>query len=306
MKYKVALAQVYPRLGDLDWNFELFCNKIREAIAAKAQLVVFPELGLTGYFLRDMVSNVALKKSSKQLKEFLSLSKKISICLGFVEETEKVEFYNSSLYIEGGEIVHIHRKVYLPTYGMFDEQRYFSRGNAIRSFKTKFGKIAILICEDLWHPTSVQIAVQDGANMILALSSSPGRGVGAPEKLYSTQMWEEMIRFYSALYGIHIVYVNRAGVEEGINFWGGSEVVNPKGEVLAKAPYFDESLLITELDDGQVRRSRLMSPILKDENIDLVLYELARIRSESARDQSGARQRTARPVSKRRNPKIRV
>lgn len=301
MKFKIALAQVYPKLGDLDANFELFKNKIQQAIKQKAQLIVFPELGLTGYFLRDMVSAVALKKSSKVFKELLTLSKKISISFGFVEETDSVEFFNSGAYLEKGELVHIHRKVYLPTYGMFDEQRYFSKGRSIQSFNSQFGRMAILVCEDLWHPTSVQIAVQDGAKVILALSSSPGRGVGTGENLYSTQMWEEMNRFYAGLYGVYYVFVNRAGVEEGVNFWGGSEVVNPKGKVIAKAPYFEEALLTAELDEGEIRRSRIMSPILRDENLDMVLYEFSRIRNESALDQSKPRGRNARKVSKRRN-----
>ncbi len=301
MKTKIALAQIYPRLGDLEWNFELFTRKIREAVKQKAQLIIFPELGLTGYFLRDTVSGVSLKQKSKIWKELLALSKKISICFGFVEETDSVEFFNAGAYLEAGELLHLHRKVYLPTYGMFDEQRYFSRGNSIRSFQTKFGRMGLLICEDLWHPTSIQIAVQDGAKFILALSSSPGRGVGTEEKLYSTKMWEEMNRFYAALYGVYIIYVNRSGVEEGVNFWGGSEVVNPKGQVITKAPYFEEALTFIELDEGEIRRSRLMSPMIRDENIDLVLYELTRIRNKSTHHQSKARPRNARSVSKRRN-----
>jgi predicted amidohydrolase len=240
------------------------------------------------------------------MKEFLQLSKKISISFGFVEETDAVEFFNAAAYIEKGEILHIHRKVYLPTYGMFDEQRYFSRGKSIRSFKTQFGNAAMLICEDLWHPTSIQIAVQDGSKMILSLSSSPGRGVGPNEKLYSSKMWEEMNRFYAGLYGIYYVFVNRAGVEDGINFWGGSEVISPKGEVIAKGPYFEEALLIAELDEGEIRRSRVTSPILRDENLDLVLYELQRIREESSGNQSKPRGRDARPFPKRRGQKGRV
>lgn len=306
MKHRIALAQIYPRLGDLEWNFELFRQNIQEAVREKAQLIVFPELGLTGYFLRDMVSSAALKKNSRLMKEFLQLSKKISISLGFVEETDSVEFFNAGAYIEKGEILHIHRKVYLPTYGMFDEQRYFSRGKSIRSFKTQFGKLGMLICEDLWHPTSIQIAIQDGAKIILALSSSPGRGVGPNEKLYSSKMWEEMNRFYAGLYGIYYVFVNRAGVEDGINFWGGSEVVSPKGEVIAKGPYFEEALLIAELDEGEIRRSRVTSPILRDENLDLVLYELQRIREESSGNQSKPRGRDARSFPKRRGQKGRV
>ncbi|MBI1871302.1 MAG: carbon-nitrogen hydrolase [Chlamydiae bacterium] len=306
MKFRVTLAQVCPRLGDLDQNIELFLEKIKKAIREKAQLIVFPELGLTGYFLRDMVSEVALKSSSKALKTFIALSKKISICFGFVEETDTFEFFNSALYLEKGKVLHVHRKVYLPTYGMFDEQRYFSRGKYIRSFETQFGRAGILICEDLWHPTSLQIAVQDGAKFILALSSSPGRGVGAQDKLYSTQMWEEMNRFYASLYGIYLIYVNRGGVEEGINFWGGSEVVSPKGEILVKAPYFDEALSIVELDSGEIRRSRIMSPILRDENIDLVLYELSRIRDQYAQNQSKPGRGNARKIPQGRNSKNRV
>ncbi|MBI1884057.1 MAG: carbon-nitrogen hydrolase [Chlamydiae bacterium] len=306
MKHQIALAQVYPKLGDLDANFQMFREKIRIAINQKAELIVFPELGLTGYFLRDMVSSVALKTRSKMFKELLNLSQKISICFGFVEETDSVEFFNSAAYLEKGELVHLHRKVYLPTYGMFDEQRYFSCGKAIRSFQTRFGKIAILICEDLWHPTSVQIAVQDGAQWILSLSSSPGRGVGKGDHLYSTQMWEAMNRFYAGLYGVYQVYVNRAGVEEGVNFWGGSEVINPKGQVMAKAPYFEEDLLKVELDEGEVRRSRVMSPLIRDENLDLVIYELTRIRNESTGSQSKPRRKSSRSIPQRRNSKNRI
>jgi len=302
MNFKIALAQIYPTLGNLSSNLELFIKRINEAIKEKAQLIVFPELGLTGYFLRDMVSTVALKEKSKAIQELLKLSKKISICFGYVEETPSVEFFNAGIYLEAGEIKHIHRKVYLPTYGMFDEQRYFSRGKNILSFDTQFGKMGILICEDLWHPTAVQIAVQDGAKIILALSSSPGRGVGPDEKLYSTQMWEEMNRFYAGLYGVYYVYVNRVGVEDGVNFWGGSEVINPKGRIVVKAPYFEENLLFADIDEGEIRRSRVISPILRDENIDLVIHEFTRIRNESLRDQSKSRRRNARPLPKRRNP----
>ena len=301
MNIKIALAQIYPRLGDLNSNLDLFRKKINEAIQEKAQLIVFPELGLTGYFLRDIVPSAAIQEKSKIFQELLKLSKKISICFGYVEETASVEFYNAGIYLEDGEIKHIHRKVYLPTYGMFDEQRYFSRGNTLRSFDTKLGRMAMLICEDLWHPTSLQVAVQDGAKIILALSSSPGRGVGEGEKLYSTEMWEAMNSFYASLWGAYIVFVNRAGVEDGINFWGGSEVVDPKGEAIAKAPYFDEALIYADIDEGAIRRSRVASPILRDENLDLVIRELTRIKDEHTGNQPGARRKNARPVPRRRN-----
>ncbi|MDP3981513.1 MAG: nitrilase-related carbon-nitrogen hydrolase [Chlamydiota bacterium] len=306
MAFQVALAQINPRLGDLDKNMALFEEQIALAIRKKARLIVFPELGLSGYFLRDMVSEVSICSNSLILKRLCTLSHKISIVFGAVEETQDVSFYNAAFYIEKGKLLHIHRKVYLPTYGMFDEQRYFARGKSARAFDTQFGRIAILNCEDLWHPSLVQLAVQDGARMIIAIASSPGRGVEEGLTLYSTQMWERMNRFYASLYGVFYIFVNRAGVEEGVNFWGGSEVIDPEGNVLIKSPYFDACMDMVLIDDAMIRQKRIVSPILREEDIHLTIAELERIRDKQSEPQSGTRKRNAGTLSKRRGPKDRL
>ena len=177
MIFKAGLAQIYPVLGDVEKNFALLKDRIGKAKKRGAELLVFPELSLSGYFLKDMVPVSALRTSSPIIKELLKESKEISLAFGLVEESKEHTFYNAAFYLEDGKIKHIHRKVYLPTYGMFDEQRYFSRGNRIRAFDTKFGRFAMVICEDMWHPSAPYIAAQDGAEIILVPSNSPSRGV---------------------------------------------------------------------------------------------------------------------------------
>ena len=149
MSIRVAIAQMNPRLGDLQANLSLYEEKIRQGIKERADLLVFPELSLTGYYLRDMVPNVALSDRSPEMKKLKQLSREIPFVAGLVEESADHRFFNSAVYFEDGEVRHVHRKVYLPTYGMFDEQRYFARGDRIRAFDSKFGRIAMLICEDL-------------------------------------------------------------------------------------------------------------------------------------------------------------
>ncbi len=212
----------------------------------------------------------------KRLKE---LSRQVAIVAGLVEESSDYRFYNSAVYFEGGEICHIHRKVYLPTYGMFDEQRYFARGDRIRAFDSKFGRIGMLICEDLWHPSTVYLAALDGALVIVCPSSSPLRGIreGQPQD-DNARYWELINRSYAETFGLYLIYGNRAGFEDGVGFWGGSEILDPFGNVLAKARYYDEDQVVGEIALETVRRKRTISPLLRDEDLDLTINELMRIR----------------------------
>src|SRR5690242_368820 len=170
MAFTVALAQIKPKLGCLADNLVLAEAAIEKAIAAGADLVVFPELALTGYFLKDLVPDVALRLDSPEIEKLKALSTRISIAIGFVEVSPDYRFFNSALYLEGGEIVHVHRKVYLPTYGLFDEQRYLARGDRFRAFDTRFGRFGILICEDMWHLSAPYILAMDNATTLLCLS----------------------------------------------------------------------------------------------------------------------------------------
>jgi predicted amidohydrolase len=280
MELKLGIAQINPTLGNLDRNVEIFRETVKDAVSRGTELLVFPELGLTGYFLKDMVPSVAQRLDSKLIQEIRRASRKVSIVVGMVEESPDYFFYNSVLYVEKGEILHVHRKVYLPTYGIFDEERYLSRGRQVRAFDTRFGRMAMLVCEDAWHPSTAYIASQAGAQILLIPASSPGRGVQkrAKKKLGISETWENMVRFYAGLFLQFCVFVNRVGYEDGINFWGGSEVISPSGKQIIKAPYFDEAFLEATLDLSEVRRARVASPILGDEDINLTIQELLYLR----------------------------
>jgi len=300
MPCTVAVAQINPRLGDVDANLALHADRAEAARRRGADVVVFPELALTGYFLKDMVPAVAVRLDAPVMQSLKDLSRDIGLVVGFVEETDDYRFYNSAAYLHDGAIVHVHRKAYLPTYGLFDEARYLARGDRIRSFDARFGRSALLICEDLWHPSTVYVAALDHALTLICPSSSPLRGVRDGEvQDDNARHWELLNTVYARTYGMHIIYANRVGFEDGVGFWGGSEIVDPTGTRLAKAQYYDEDLIVAELDLQAVRRQRLAAPLLRDEDIDLTINELLRIRGRPA--ESGpavaaprARRRTAR------------
>ena len=283
-RFRLAVAQVAPVLGDMEKNLALHEKVAREAISQSINLLVFPELSLTGYFLKDQVTSVALAGEDPALDALRHLSHRVAMVVGFVEEGPGHRFHNAAAYLEGGEIRHIHRKVYLPTYGIFDEQRYLAAGERIRAFDTALGRMAILICEDLWHPAATGIAAWDGAEIILCPSASPGRGLGQREPFQNSSTWERVIRAYGDLFTCYVAYANRVGYEDGACFWGGSEVVGPTGASLAKACYLEEDLLVAEVDAGALRRARIANPLLRDERLNLTLAELQRI--IRTRDQS--------------------
>ncbi len=280
MSFKVAIAQMDVVMGDLNKNLSKCRVFIKKAKARKIGLLVFPELSLTGYFLKDMVPNCALRLDSPILKELKKESKGISLVIGFIEESEDFKYYNSCAYLEDGKILHVHRKVYLPTYGMFEEARYFASGEKIRSFNTKFGKMAMLICEDFWHPVSVYLAALDGASVLIALSASPSRGVSSDKKLGSTKIWEDLNRMYAQIYTLYVIFANRIGFEDGVNFWGGSEIVMPSGKAAVKGDYFKECMVTGEISIDALKRERIFSPLLRDEKIELTIKELERIISQ--------------------------
>jgi predicted amidohydrolase len=277
----IAIAQVNPRLGDLDFNLSMHLDRIAQARDLGAEIIVFPELSLTGYLLKDLTADASqnLEKSAL-VQNLASESRDIAVLAGLVEEADDFIYYNSAVLFEGGSISHVHRKVYLPTYGMFDEERYFSPGSMIRSFDSFFGCGAILICEDYWHPSSVYLAAQDGAVVHFYLSNAPLRGMTLPDEITSTDIAEGMARVSSQLYGVYTVFSNRTGYEDGICFAGGSCVISPTGSVIARADREKEELLLAELDPDQVRRARTFFPLMGDEKLDMVHRELTRIREK--------------------------
>jgi len=279
MKFTVALAQIAPALGDLTRNVDLYKKAVEEARKQGANLVVFPELSLTGYFLKDMVPDVAQRLDGEVMKELCRMSQDVSIVVGFVEESHDFRFFNSAAYLEDGKIVHVHRKVYLPTYGMFDEQRYFATGDRVRVFTSKLGRMGMLVCEDVWHLTCGCLLCLDGVEYVIAISSSPGRGMSTPGKMSTADTWERLNWSYAKCFGVYVLYANRVGFEDGVNFWGGSQVVAPGGDVVARGSYAKEDLVVTPVDSEVIRRERIGSPMLRDERIDVTLDELKRIKA---------------------------
>jgi predicted amidohydrolase len=280
---RVAIAQVNPKLGDLQANLALYEDRIRQGIKERAEFLIFPELSLTGYYLRDTVPSVALTMKSAEMTKLKQLSRELPFVAGLVEESADHRFFNAAVYFEDGEVRHVHRKVYLPTYGMFDEQRYFAAGDRIRAFESKFGRLSLLICEDLWHPSTINVAALDGALAVLCPSASPLRGVvDGQVQDDNARYWEMINRTYAETYSLFMIYGNRCGFEDGVGFWGGSEIVDPFGQRLAKAKYYEEDFIVADVPLESVRRKRTISPLLRDEDIDLTINELMRIRERPA------------------------
>jgi predicted amidohydrolase len=280
MDFTVALAQIKPKLGCLDDNLALVEAAIEKGISEGAHLVVFPELALTGYFLKDLVPDVAIRLDAPQIERLKLLSRRISIAIGLVEVTADYRFFNTALYLEEGEIKHVHRKVYLPTYGLFDEQRYLARGERFRAFDTRFGRVGMLICEDMWHLSAPYILAMDGATTLICLSSSPGRGISGAEGLGSAAAWQRLTSTTAMFLNCRVFYCNRVGYEDGINFWGGSEAIAPSGEVTVRGSLLEVDFVLAQVDEGALRRERIFSPMMRDENMSLTVNELRRIERE--------------------------
>lgn len=288
----VALAQIAPRLGDVEANLDRHLSLIAEAAAAGAGLVVFPELSLTGYFLEELVPDVAVRLDSPELTRLAGACGEIDAVVGCVLETEDVRFHNAAVYLSGGRVVHVHHKVYLPTYGLFDDARYFAAGRSFRSFDARLRssptrrpwRAGILLCEDMWHPTAPALLARQGVELLLCPSSSPGRGITQGATLGTEQSYDHMTRTYAQLFTSYLVYCNRVGFEDGIGFWGGSRVVAPDGSLVGNPAGADERLVLHRLELGAVRRARINYPLLRDERLDVNDNETDRLRDRRARD----------------------
>jgi predicted amidohydrolase len=277
----VGLAQIYPKLGNVRANCELHMQFVQRAIDQKVDLLVFPELSLTGYTLQDLVREVAMRPTANHpaFASMLDASRQLDLVVGFAEIDERGRFFTSAAYLSQGKVTHLHRKVYLPTYALFDEGRYFDLGESVRAFDTRFGRFGLLICEDFWHASPPYLAWLDGADVLILTSSSPGRGLGYEGQLGSSRFVETVNQAYAALFGTYVIHVNRCGFEDGLNFWGGSTVYSPDGDLIAQGPYFDEALIVAQLDLGQIRRTRTRLPLLRDERPEVTLREIQRITS---------------------------
>jgi len=278
---RIALAQIAPSLGHPERNMALHLEQIAAARQQGADLLVFPELSLTGYFVRDMVPDLALTPTSAEIGRLLDAAGPMAVIAGFVEESPRHRFYNAAFYGEGGRVTHVHRKVYLPTYGLFDEQRYFAAGDRIRAFETsRFGRVGVLICEDLWHLSAAAIMQAEEVDLLVCIANSPTRGVEGPN-IRIAETYEHLTKAYAQLLGAVVVLANRVGFEDGLCFWGGSMAIGPDGHALCQAPLLDEALAVADLDRGELRRQRVIAPLARDERLLLTIEELNRIKQRN-------------------------
>jgi predicted amidohydrolase len=281
----VALAQIAPRLGLLDENVARHHELIVEAHGKGAGLIVFPELGLTGYLLQDLAAEVAMRLDDPRLAGLAEASAGMSAVVSFVEESADHRLFIAAALLEDGRIRHVHRKLFLPTYGLFDERRFFAAGDLLRATPSRLGVgVGIAICEDFWHLTVPQLLALDGAQLLINVSSSPGRDLAATNEvgLGTATSWRTLMRTYAQLTTSVVIFCNRVGVDESISFWGGSEVIAPNGEALFTAPMFEEGLFTVDIPLADLRRERLALPLLRDERPELQVRELSRIVSERA------------------------
>jgi predicted amidohydrolase len=282
---RIALAQLAPRLGRLDDNLARHCEVLVQARTEGAGLVVFPELGLTGYLLQDLASEVAMRLDDARLGRFVEATAGLSAVVSFVEESADHRLFIAAALVEDGRIRHVHRKCFLPTYGLFDERRFFAAGDVLRTTPSRLGVgVGLGVCEDFWHLSVPELLALDGAQILVNVSSSPGRDLAATneEGLGTAVSWRGLMRTYAQLTTSLVVFCNRVGVDESISFWGGSEVIGPSGRPIFSAPLWDEGVFMVDVDLADIRRERIGLPILRDERPELVAREFGRVIAERA------------------------
>lgn len=278
MTVRIALAQCAPALGAFRRNVALHEDWIARARTGGASLVIFPELSLTGYYVKDLAGDLACRADDAALAPIADASADIDVAAGFVERGPDARLHIAHGYWSRGKLVHVHRKVYLPTYGIFDDARYFGPGERFDVFPSVAGPAGIAICEDLWHVSVPYLYGATGATVVVSPAASPGRGVAEGGDLGTAESCRLMDRFYAQYLTLYVVFVNRVGHEDGIAFWGGSEVVAPDGSVVARAKEFEEDLVFAEIDRELVARERDRNPLIRDERTDLVVSQLSRMK----------------------------
>ena len=284
MEYRIALAQVAPRLGDLAANLEIVASAVRGAATEGAQLLVLPELALTGYLLQDLVPEVAIRADDPRLLAVGADAPGMLVAVGFVEETDDHRYCNSAALVRDGVLVGLHRKVYLPTYGMFDEGRFTRAGDRVRTHDVgpPVGRIGLSVCEDFWHASLPMLQALDGADLLVNLAAGPSRAPGGKAGLAAIEGWHKMQDTYALLGTVALAFCNRVGNEEGLTFWGGSRLLAADGSTVVQAPLWEPALVVGAIETDDLRMQRYGMPILADERLELVRRELDRIIAERA------------------------
>ncbi len=269
----VGMAQIASASGDLDGNLRRHMRLIDDAQARGVDLLVFPELSLSGCDVLGHMPAVARTLEDPELEALAARSHDISLVVGFVERAADGGYYNALVYLEGGVARHVHRKVYLVTADGISERRIFTEGRTVRAFSTRFGPLAMLNCEDAWHLPMPYLAVMDGARLLLTCAATP---YGPPTQLPSEELWLTINRAYAIVLEAANVFVNRSGEEGSLRFFGGSHVVAATGEVLVTGPA-EECVVTQRISLDDVLAQRFEVSYVRDERLSLTARELDRL-----------------------------
>src|SRR6184192_2562482 len=306
---RLAIAQIRPTKGEYAANVQRIGGVLAQLakLEPAVDLVVFPETATSGYFVEGGVRDVAVTAGTLfrdlTIEHEAAGAPPIDVAVGFYEVFQN-HFYNSCLYASLGNaspgnasprILHVHRKVFLPTYGVFDEERFVDRGRDIQAFDTRYGRVAILICEDAWHSITGTIAALQGAQLVIVPSASPARGTGRDEEgtrlPASVVRWERILKGIADEHGVWVAFASLVGFEGGKGFPGGSVLVSPGGEIVLRGPLFEEAVLTYDLDFDEITRARAESPLLADLEVNLPHL----IKNLAKRETGSGKRRATRP-----------
>jgi N-carbamoylputrescine amidase len=269
---RAAIVQMKPIKGRYSANLDLAREAFTQLAADSPDLIVLPEGAMTGYFLEGAVYDHAI--SASRFAHDLATAwhqaageRPVDLAAGFYEN-DGGAYYNSAVYlhVERGEarIVHVHRKLFLASYGVFDEERFLSRGRQLGVFETRFGRAAMLVCEDAYHAISATLAALKGARVLIVPSASPGRGVEHEGELTSVVTWREMLRLAALEHGIFVLYAGLTGFEGGKGMSGSSFIADPHGKILVRAPATEPCIVRADLDLREIDLARATLPLLGD------------------------------------------
>jgi predicted amidohydrolase len=273
---RVAVAQIESVPGDLTANHRKHREVIDDARAAGVELLVFPELSLTGHGAGAEAPRRALNAASELVTSLAEASAGMRTVFGLIEETTAALFHNTAVMVRDSRVEFVHRKVNLATYGRLEEGKHYAAGRVIETHDLDAPwRAGLLICADLWNPPLVHLAAARGATVLLAPISSALEAVGA--EFDNPGGWDVNLRFHAMTYGLPIAMANRVGAEGSLTFWGGSRILDPFGHTLARADGIEEQLVVADLDFEAIRRARWLLPTLRDSNPLLLHAEFTRL-----------------------------
>ena len=271
---RVALAQIDTEPGDYAANLPKIKRLIDEQ-RGQTDLLVFPEYTFSGYQTGQAVYDSALRVDDDIFRELVAHTQGITVAMGFIEETGAFNFYDSLAFLRDGKILAIHRKIYLVNYGAFEERKHFSAGPRHESIDTGEFRLTPFICADVWNPALVHLAGSDRAHIFVFSACSPTQGLGS--RLSTRESWHRMNQFYASMYGVYVLFVNRVGYDGELEFWGGSQIVDPFGRVIAEGKMGEEDVVTAELDLAEVREARTVLHTVRDEDLGFIRRRLDQV-----------------------------